>query len=373
MIGETVWMELRTSWKGVLVFVILVLLVAGGIPQFYPTFSESMREDLEGAENVTLQLPIDADESMLQLAWEPLAAATGYIVIRDDRSSMVTGEVVYTGAATNISLPYNASAEEDQYFAVIALVDNTTGAENATVERAFIGMASTAEPQDAFAEMINDPAYSAFTQGRQISATEVTGFISFEVFSWWWMLVGLFIAYHAVGTVTRDFEGLRMDLIFSTPISRRRYLTEKFAASAIVALILTLLAAVALIAGLVAIGESDTLPPDRAFGAFIGCWPFLMTIGAFGILAAVLFKRTKAAMGVSFAFVFAGFIFTTIAGFADALEPIKYLSIMTYWDYHSVLFDGVFYFEHFVGLIVASVLILEMGVQFFSHSDIPAN
>ncbi|UCE38347.1 MAG: ABC transporter permease subunit [Thermoplasmata archaeon] len=394
MIGHTMFMELRTSWKGILVISLLVLIVGWGMVSIFPTFQESLTEDLEGADNVDLVIPED-ESGELNISWVPVKNADGYIVLENDRFSfdfLLTSKLVYMGTSTNISIPYNST--ETKYYAIMALENwSVIGGQsiNVTVPYnftdinfyeamnqintsgmiQFVGLDTTGKAANLFEELMENPGYSGFTGGRVIDMTEIDGFLSLELFSWLWILVGMFMAYFSVSSVTSDFEGKRMDLIFSTPISREQYIIEKFLAMTAVSLIMIFICAWGVISGLNGIGEIDNLDSGTAFLSIFTMLSFLMIIAAFGIFLAVVFRSSKAGMGINIAFVFGSFILLTISGFADSLRWLKYISIMHYWDYNSMLLDGVFNTGYFLGLLVASLIILGLAIYIFKKRDIP--
>ncbi|MFB0502046.1 MAG: hypothetical protein ACETVP_06195, partial [Candidatus Bathyarchaeia archaeon] len=82
MVGRITYMELKTGWKGLFIFGILLLVVSAGMVQIFPLFRDSLTEELEGANKVDLELPSE-QESMITLSWEPLEEATSYVVLED--------------------------------------------------------------------------------------------------------------------------------------------------------------------------------------------------------------------------------------------------------------------------------------------------
>ncbi|MGD9131235.1 MAG: ABC transporter permease subunit [Candidatus Bathyarchaeota archaeon] len=361
MIGRITYMELRTGLKGLLIFCLLVTLVAAAMPAIFPTYRDSLIEELEGANKVNLELPTD-EGGMITLSWEPLENATGYMVLEDNRSSMVTAKIKYMGAETSIS--FEKDFEERRYYAVMAELAEA-------VDPVLIGIASTEMGDDPFQDLINNPAYSGLTGGRSISILEPKGFIALEFFSWWWMLAGLFIAYLSVSVIGSDFENMRMDVMLSTPISRRRYLLEKFFAMSLIALFIILVAIGGLAGGIANINALNEFTAETVFLSLIGCLPFLMVIVAVGMLTAVIFQKTRIGMGVTFAFVFAEFFLYTFSGFSKSLEWMKTVSIFNYWDYSSVIFDSLFKAGDFVILAAVATAIIVISIWVFEKKDIP--
>jgi ABC-2 type transport system permease protein len=371
-------MELRTGWKGIVIMSILVFIVGSGMAAIYPTFKDTLAGELEGADKIDVLIPEDETDDLF-IKWEPQEGADLYIVLEDNKTSLFPDiELIdhlnltfalnlsglrYVGGENETFVPYNSS--ETQYFTIFAA--------NISTESVFIlGIDSTGEVSSPFDELLENPGYSGFTGGRDIDFTSVRGFLALELFSWLWILTGMFMAYFSVSSVTSDFEKKRMDLIFSTPISREQYIIEKFAALSIISLVMTLMTAVGLMAGVEGIGESDALPHATSFLSVFSMQTFLMIIAAFGIFLGMIFRGGKAGMGINIAFVFSSFIFLTFAGFSDALSGLKYISIMHYWDYNSMLLDDVFNTGYFIGLLVASLVVLAMAILIFKKRDIPA-
>ncbi|MFW5928389.1 MAG: hypothetical protein ACOCSL_04215 [Thermoplasmatota archaeon] len=199
MIGSTFFMEFRKSWKGFSLFMIIILLTAGGFPQLFPAIQES--QELEDSENVKLSI----EDDIIHLSWKNLPNVSAYQVIEDNKSFMVTPNLVYQGIENETHITMNLN--ETQYFAVVAIL-------NQTDERKLVGMATTAEGKSPFDELMESSFYRGFTGGREMSMTDIKGFISLEFFSWWFLLAGLYIGYISVSSMSRDFEEKRMTSYF---------------------------------------------------------------------------------------------------------------------------------------------------------------
>ena len=361
MFGRIAYMELRTGLKGLLIFGLLVIIVSVSMPLIFPTYRDALTEGLEGANKVKLEIPNEQGGN-ITLSWEPLEKATSYLVLEDNRSSMVTAKLRYNDTETSIT--FEKDFEEKRYYAVMAVLNKTS-------DPVLIGIASTEKGEDPFQELMQNPAYAGFTGGRNISMLEVKGFITFEFFSWWWMLAGLFIAYLSVSIVASDFENKRMDVMLSTPISRRRYLLEKVGAMSVIALTIVLVAIAGLASGLAKINALDEFSAEAVFLSLMGCLPFLMVIAAVGMLTAVFFQKARVGMGITFAFLFAEFFLFTFGNFSKSLEWMKTISIFNYWDYSSVIIDNLFKTGDFIVLTVLAIVLVIIGIWVFEKKDIP--
>ncbi|MFO8132396.1 MAG: ABC transporter permease [Thermoplasmatota archaeon] len=372
MSGRMALMELRSGWKGLAMFGVLVLLVSAGMPQILPAYRESFTEDLAGASRVHIEVP-EQQGATIHLSWEPNVNATMYVVLEDNSSTFLTSRVQYLGNQTNISFP--KTFEEKRYYAVMAILSNVSNASWAdllSAQRQLVGIAATGTPDNPFEELMDNPAYQGFTRGRTINPLEIKGFIIVEFFSWWWMLAGLFVAYLSVSVIASDFENRRMDIFLSTPISRRRYILEKFLSLALTALYVIGVATIGLVAGVAGLGALSELPAHAVFLSLLGCFPFLLVIAAVGILCAVAFQKVKVGMGVTFAAVFAQFFLYTFGNYTPALAWMKTVSIFNYWDYAAPLLDDVFKLGDFAVLAAIAGVVLAVALWLFDHKDVPA-
>jgi ABC-2 type transport system permease protein len=395
MFGKVIFMEIRTGWKGILLFLFIVLLFAGGFPQMFPMILET-DIPLAGEENLELVLPENTGEN-LTLSWTPVGENMSYLVVESENISIYPSTNIFFTKNTSVEIPYNFTG--NRYYSVFAINvssinftdmfpfftdffaalynDSATSSFQLQMENQFdstyIGMTQTEEDAaSAFDALLENDAYKSLTGGRVTTMTEMRGFISLEFFSWWIFLAGLFFAYISVSSVTSDFDGKRMDLIFSTPISRERYLIEKFMAMILIALFILVMAAGAMWSGIEQTGYTEDLSPYIIFLAVIGSLPMLLVIMAIGFLSSVQFRSMRVGMGIAFLFIMIEFVLYTVSQMVESAANAKYATVMYYWDYNTALYDGVLKVGDFIGLFVVAVIILALAIWVFKKKDIPA-
>lgn len=359
MMGRTFFMEFRKGWKGFLLFMIIILIVVGGMVSFYPTVAETEDPELEGAENV--ELKVDETGSNITVTWKTLDRADGYRVYADNRTSMITAEMVYNGTENSTVLPHDP--EEPLYYSVVGLVDG---------ESKFVGMNTTADKERMLDQLMETGYYNTLSGGRNISMYELKGFLSVEVFSWFFILTGLYIGYISVKTLTNDIEERRIDLIISSGISRRGYLIEKFVSLAVYSLVMLTAAGMVMKLSANGIGENADLSWKTSVSVFLGFWPVLMVVIAVAFLLAVLFKNSRTTVGLILLFGFSQYAMQIISGLSEDYRWVNDFCILGYWDYNSILFDGAFKTGHFFGLLVLSILVFSLAVFTFENVDVPA-
>lgn len=364
MIGGTFLFELRNKWKGLTIFLVIALVVVGGMVQLFPVVVDAMEEDveeLEGEERVR----VETEEGNVTIDWDPVENATHYRILEDTGSHMATSQVLEKNVEDNeIKLFYDT--EEERYFAIIAVFKDDE-------KEVFVGMGSTVERKSPVEELMEAPYFRAFTAGRQdVDFRYIEGFLSVELYSWWFLLVGLYLAYISVNGVTDDYEERRLDILFSNPISRRRFLVEKFLVLTFYAFVLLSVSSIVLIGSLHSVGELQNFGVWTAFASVLASWPLFLVVIAFSMLFAVKFKRSRTAVGLSLMIALIMYAFHIAGNMVDALEWVKNFTILTYWDYNSVLLDGVFKTGHFAGLFLLGALIFVAAILIFEKEDILA-
>ncbi len=362
MKGKIMSMELRKGWKGFIIFIIVVTLIAAGYAQLYPSVMDDMEEnELVGAELVNIE--IDGDE--IHLSWrrdgsDEMNGSVEYLIVEDTNQYMPNPRRIIETTDNHTIIERNKD-EEVRYFGVIALIDET---------RTHIGMASTEEPVDPIEELMDTPFVRLFSAGREdLSMADMEGFISIEVYSWWILLVGVYLAYLSVKSVTTDFEEDRLDILLSSSVSRKGYLLEKFSALSLFVIFMHVIVGLMIMLSVYSVGET---PSISYLIAMLIAVPMFMVIIAVSMFFAVLFKRSRTAVGVSFGVILVQFGLFATGHLVESLEPVHTFTISHYWDYNSVLLDGVVYPWHLVLLTAIAIIFLVASMKIFQKSDVPS-
>ncbi|MFP4608724.1 MAG: ABC transporter permease [Candidatus Natronoplasma sp.] len=358
---KTTWMELRKGWKGYTIFILIVVLISAGMAQLYPVVNETFEEDagqLEGEEHVSLKILVKEDA--LYLEWDEVENAEEYIVLEDTGAHMATSWKIGNTTENNMTIS-RENASEDRYFGVVAVVGDS---------QIPVGIASTVESKTPFEEMMETPYFRMFTAGREeIRMDEIEGYLSVELYSWWILLAGVYLSYLSVKSITGDYEESRMDIIFSTPLTRKNYLLQKFLALALFSLLLVKLAGAALTLSVYLVGEG--LMFDTFFISLLISWPMLLVIIAMSMFFAVLFRDSRTSISASFAVILVNYALFMAGHMLEELRFVLPFTISHYWDYNSVLLEGTVHPLHLLGLGIASVVVVAGSLRLFERSDIP--
>ncbi len=388
-------MEFKKGWKGLLIFLVIVVLIVGLMGQLYPVVEEEFKEEeLEGQELVSL-IREDVDEvEIINLTWEwEFHEYTEHYRVLEDRSShMATSRVVGDEIEERIfTINHTEDDPEERYFAVIAVLDmdaieDLKDVDGYLDEEEFedlileleqgmvtVGINSTVEPDDPLEELMDTPYFRMFTAGREdVRMDEIEGFFSVEVYSWFILLVGLYLAYISVKSVGSDFDDRRMDIIFSTPLSKKQYLIEKFMALSLFLFVLLLMTGLSITLSAYSIGELEGVGTLTFLVSILASWPLFLVIIAISMLFAVIFKSSRSAIGITFGVILVQYVFHMAGHMVEAIDFLRTFTIATYWDYNSILLDNVFKIEDFILLVIIGVIVFVAALIVFEKSDIPA-
>lgn len=350
-LGKTIVMELKNSWRGYFLFMVVVILISASFTQIYPSVAEAFGEDLDGAENVDVDV---VDGSVFNLSWTQHPGAVNYTLFVGRSPQMIVPFRVERGIVdTQFTITLPLEVEKEWYFGVLAVVDDDE------VREEFVGMDTNVERKSAIEEAIG------------IDYSDIRGFISVLWSMWWVLLIGLYIGYTSVNTISKDYEERRMDVILSKPISRRQYLFEKFTVISAFTLFLLVISALVTIVSVYSLGELDTLPASVLLLGTILSWPIFLVLIAVSFLFAIYFENSKKAVGVTFLVILLQFGVHLVGDMAEALEYVKPYTIISYWNHESILYgEGANWGDIAVLFFIAALLML-LAHYVFEKKDIP--
>lgn len=209
----------------------------------------------------------------------------------------------------------------------------------------------------------------AFREAFGIEAfTTLGGFLAAELYAFGWViLLGLYVAYRAGGSIAGDVERGRMDLLLSTPISRRRVVVESFASLLVPVVVVNAVAFLAVYAGTLLVDEP--IPVFDLLAVHLLSVPYLLACGSFGLLLSVSLRRQGLAERVALGLVFALFLVETVASSAG-YDAVAALSPTAYYDPTAVLVHGEYALGDAVILLVTTALLVLVSAAVFARVDV---
>jgi ABC-2 type transport system permease protein len=159
--------------------------------------------------------------------------------------------------------------------------------------------------------------------------TTIEGFVAAELYQTVWvLLLGLYLAYVAAGTLADDIETGRLYLVLAAPVSRRRIAFEKFLSLGLPIVVLNLSMPLFVFGGTVAVDYP--LDPYYLLIVHVLSIPYLLVCGGIGMVLSVTFDRGDAAQRSAIAVVFLLFLLDSVTVGTDvewlgAVSPTRYL------------------------------------------------
>jgi ABC-2 type transport system permease protein len=176
--------------------------------------------------------------------------------------------------------------------------------------------------------------------GGEIDFASGEGFLHSRVFAF---LGPLLLLVFAIGFGSRTIAGEErygtLELVLSSPMSRRLVVAEKLAALVASVSLLGLVMWVALAAGaqLWDVG----VPPSRIGGAVLVATLLALTFGTLALLVGCLTGRRGMASATATAAAVGTYLLSAYASLAEALEPWRYASPWYFYDSSDVLRTGL--------------------------------
>jgi beta-exotoxin I transport system permease protein len=185
------------------------------------------------------------------------------------------------------------------------------------------------------------------------------------------LIVPLAVGYLAVRSVASGLSGAaesgRLDVLLSSPVSRRRLVASVFAATAVeLAGVLLVGLALAMAGSLIsAVG----LPFGLALAGFANVWPLALLFAGIGIVVTGWSLRTSVVTGSVAGLLVAMYVADLIGRLDANLDWIRYGSVFRY--YGRAIEDGIAPIA-FAGIAAAAVACAALGALLFERRDLEA-
>ena len=194
------------------------------------------------------------------------------------------------------------------------------------------------------------------------------GFLAFELYVFGWtILLGLYLAYLAAGTIADDVERGRMDVLLAMPISRARTVTEKFAALAVPIVVVNVVTPVVVYVAAGLVGEPISAADVAA--VHLLSIPYLFACAGIGLLASVVVDRTSIAQRAALGITFGLFMLESLLVGTD-FEPVGAIAPMRYFDPNAILLDSTYDLVDAAVLVVGAIALVLAAQLWFRRRDL---
>ncbi|WP_440770455.1 ABC transporter permease subunit [Natronorubrum sp. DTA28] len=194
------------------------------------------------------------------------------------------------------------------------------------------------------------------------------GFLAFELYVFGWIiLLGLYLAYLAAGTIAGDVERGRMDILLSMPISRARTVGEKFASLGVPIVVVNVITPIVVYVTALLVGEP--LSAADLAAVHLLSIPYLFACAGIGLLASVVVDRTSIAQRIALGVTFGLFMLESLLSGTD-YEAIGAIAPMRYFDPNEILLESTYDLVGAGVLIAMTVACVVVSQLWFRRRDI---
>ena len=203
------------------------------------------------------------------------------------------------------------------------------------------------EQAEAFQFIIDNPIYQSIlgNLGGAVMFTTWEGAYYLYIFVWLEMVIVFITIFSPGRLITNEIDKKSLDISLSYPISRWRYLLEKFSVFLTYNLLYPL---IALFAGYIATqalkpyDPAVTMDYTLLFIASTSVWMYLFALGALSVLISTMFLDSRKTLAVSGAIIVGMYLLVRIGSAAESLNFLQYLSIFYYYSPGNILENGGF-------------------------------
>ncbi len=209
----------------------------------------------------------------------------------------------------------------------------------------------------------------AFLGQELVDATTLEGFLTFEYFNTTWLLImGVFCCLFTGALVAEEIEKKTLEIVFSAPVPRTRFIVSKFAGFLTLLLFLSFASFVGIYLGELQIGEQT----DRRLTVyvFLSGTICIATIGSIGLFLSCLFNEQRRAVGATITVFFSLYIFNLIAMLLEQYPILKYFSLFQYYDASKVFKRQAIYWPDMAILLAVFFIMFSASVLTFRRKEI---
>ena len=218
---------------------------------------------------------------------------------------------------------------------------------------------------DAYVEALPPAFREAF---GIIAFSSIEGFLAVEFYQFaWLLLVGLYLAYLAGGTVAADVASGRMDLTLSASVARRDVVIGRFLGLLPLVALLNLVLPVVAYVGVLAVGE--TIAVERLVAVHAFAVPYHLTCVALGLAVSTFVSRPGVAQRLALGALFGLFMFESLVASTD-YRWLGDLSPTAHYDPSGILVLGEYDPTGAAVLLAAAVGLVALAVVRFRLADL---
>lgn len=197
--------------------------------------------------------------------------------------------------------------------------------------------------KDSFGQALKDvPESLEGLLGNASDYQNINGYIDIQVIGQMVFMTLILGIITGTSLIAGEENSRTLHTLLAQPVSRIRVYTEKFFAMAIILAIACLLGTfVGILLGAIPIGEYSNINIIRSLQASFMLWLITFAFGTLAyVIGAITGKRSAAGIVAGF-YAFGGYMITTLASTASALDKLNTFSPFHYFNQPSVMKHGI--------------------------------
>jgi ABC-2 type transport system permease protein len=218
-----------------------------------------------------------------------------------------------------------------------------------------------------FQELLNNPIYKAFL-GQVADISTWQGVFFMYIFVWMdWILIFASI-FFPVRIISREVEKNTLDIALSYPISRWRYILEKFTSYMTYNLLYPLL--LLPLTYFVTEGMGEVIDYGLVGQSLVGVCFLLFALGAMGLLCSSIFLDSGRSTAFAAVLVLGQYILLRVGQLTEGVSWLKQFSVFNYLNYNTVLQLGYLPTDELVIVAAIGIMSLISALYIFQRREL---
>lgn len=195
------------------------------------------------------------------------------------------------------------------------------------------------------------------------------GFLSYGFFTYAILILAVYAVIAGLNITANEEDSGIMDVVLTLPVKRWQIVVEKFAAYALLLVVILLVSAVGIVAGeLISDFEVDDAVVAQSF---INTYPPVVLMLAFTAFVATVVRRRGTASVIAIVFIVGSYFvnFVGRAASGSIAESLANASFFYYADTEAIIRDGLV-LSNVVGLLAASLALAAAALWFWQRRDV---
>ncbi|MFB6202433.1 MAG: ABC transporter permease subunit [Halorhabdus sp.] len=201
------------------------------------------------------------------------------------------------------------------------------------------------------------------------SMNTIEGFLAAELYAFGWvLLLGVYLAYAAAGTIAGEIDRQRVDILLSLPVMRSRVVLGQYLSLLVPIVLVNVIVPPVVYLSSVLVGYP--MPVVELVVVHVLSVPYLLACAAIGLVLSVISSRDTVAQRGALVLMFGLFLFESLVTTVD-LDWLGAIAPMRYYDPTAVLVHTQYDLGGAVMVLAAAVGLVVISQVIFTRRDVP--